>query len=590
MPLVIRTATHSRTVPMAENRDRYKRTAKKERLRRFLKYAAFSACAMVLFAAAGYWLFIGWRARDLALKSRENLEKADYRMAWLQAESARNLRADEPEVLRTSAIVDAAFGRKESLDAWRRLGEVQKLTPDDEEQRARAAIRFGDEVQFEVAVGSLEESGKKEAASRLRAASRLSRGDLIQAIEEARRGASFSDNPRLRLDLAKLLLRRYVDDLVASPAQGSPARQAFAEMTAIVNSLRGDEQVGPDALAFGLTFLLPGAETQKAWAEAAMARLEAGNPALLPAATVMIDNKYSTPEQLHARLRSVFDAAPLDRRAAYAAWLSKHGLSREALTLITAQEAGESPAAFMARTEALGKTGNWEAVIATVEGGGNVPPSVLFLTKAKAQYALRSDPVSGATSVGEALQAAAKENSLPSAIQAADAFGAKSAVSDSLVQMCGDPGAAGTAFRLARERFAGAGDHARMDAAFARAKQVAPEDIFVRDYARYLLLLQKQINPDILAAAEADADAVPAAPLVRITTALARLRAGKPVEALSGFDDITVFYDRLPPGSQAVICAVIEANDQRDRALLLARAIDRSKLTPEERSLIANLQ
>jgi len=46
----------------------------------------------------------------------------------------------------------------------------------------------------------------------------------------------------------------------------------------------------------------------------------------------------------------------------------------------------------------------------------------------------------------------------------------------------------------------------------------------------------------------------------------------------------------LPPGSQAVICAVIAANRENDRALALARSIDRSKLAPDEAALIEDLR
>lgn len=572
-----------------EQRYSSKTSARKARMLGLLRIVGVFVVIAAVLGAVGYWFFVGWRARDLALKSRENLENANYRMAWLQAASARELRPDEPEVLRTSAIIDAAFGRKESLDAWRRLEDVQELTADDQEQRARAAIRFADQAQFEEAVSALESAGRKEASSRLRTASQLSRGDLESAIEQARRGAAFSDDPRLRLDLAKLLLRRYVDDLAASPAEGSPARQAFNEMTAIVNSLQNDPETGPEALAFGLTFLLPGPAVQKAWADNAMARMEPGNPALLPAATVLVDNKHGTPEQLHARMRSVFDAAPLDRRAGYAAWLTRHGLARESLTLITAQEAGEGAKAFLARTEALGAVGNWDAVMVTATAGGNIPESVRLLTLARAQYALRSDPVSGATSVGDALRAAAKEGTLPAAMQAADGFGAQKAVADSLVELSGDPAVAGLAFRLARERFALAGDHARLGTAFQRARQAAPEDLSVRVYARYLGLLEDPDGAPDLPAAEADVAAAPADPFVRITAALAKLRGGKKEEALSSFDDITVFYDRLPPGPQAVICAIIAANGQSERVAALSKAIDRSKLTEGEAALIRGL-
>ena len=577
-------------MPVVKNNDRYRRSSRKERMLRSLRYAAVSLVLLAVAGAVGYWIFTGWRARDLAFKSRESLAKASYRMAWLQADSARNLRADEPEVLRTSAIVDAAFGRRESLDAWRRLALKQTLANDDQEQRARAAIRFGDTGQFEEAVNALDEAGEKETAARLRATRQLSRGDLEEAIEEARRGASFSDNPRLRLDLAKLLLRRYVDELAAAPAQGSPARRAFAEITAIIDSLKNEPEIGPEALAFGLTFLLPGAETQKQWADLAMARMEPGNPALLPAATVLVDNKYDSVENMHAHLRSVFDAAPVDRRAAYAAWLTKHGQPREAVALITAKEAGESPKAFLARTEALGKLGNWDAVVATAEEGGNTAESVRLLTRARAEYALRGASGSGPQVTADALRAAAMERSLPAAIQAADGFGAQAAVSDALVDLSGDSSVADTAFRLARERFSSSGDRARMQQAFDRAKKAAPEELAVRDYARYTTLIENPTTEPDVDGASRDAQAAPSDSFARVTEALALLRAGRPKEALDAFEDITVFYDRLPAGPQAVICAVLAANGADSATKAMVKAIDISKLSPGEKELIQGLR
>lgn len=567
-----------------------KTSVRKLRLLHFLRAAAFFAVALALLGAVGYWVFVGWRARDLALKARANLESANYRFAWLQAASARELRPDEPEVLRTSAIVDAAFGRRESLEAWRRLADKQKLTVDDEENRARAAIRFGDQTQFKEAVAALETSGHKDSAARLRTVSKLARGDLEKAIEEARRGASFSDDPRLRLDLARLLLRRYVDDLAASPAVGSPAMRAFSEVKAIVNSLQDEPEIGPQALAFGLTYLLPGLETQKIWAAKALAQTTPDNPALLPAATVLIDNKLESAQDFHRRLRPVFDAAPLPRRAAYAAWLTRHGMPREALSMITAQEAGEAGYAFLARVEALGALGNWDAVIVAAESGGNVPESVRLLSQARAEYALRADATSGAKSAVDAMRAASREGNLLAAMQVADGFGAKAAVDDALVGLCSDPAVADLAFRLARQRFALAGDQERLQAAYANARAAAPSAGAVSDYGRYLAFLDAGDAPLDLTEAQAAVVAEPADILLRVTAALGKLRSGKAAEALAGFDDITVFYDRLPPGPQAVVCAVLAANGRRGQAVVLARAIPRSKLTSKEQALIDNLR
>ncbi|MFM8807836.1 MAG: hypothetical protein ACKOJB_02830 [Chthoniobacterales bacterium] len=143
---------------------------RKGRLLKLLRVAVVAVLAFAVLGALGYWFVRGWRARDLALKSRANLESANYRMAWMQMHSARDLRPDDPEVLRTAAIVGEAFGMKECLESWRQLAAKQKLAPEDEELRARAAIRFGEGAQLEESLAALDSAGKQGAAAQIRAA------------------------------------------------------------------------------------------------------------------------------------------------------------------------------------------------------------------------------------------------------------------------------------------------------------------------------------------------------------------------------------------------------------------------------------
>ncbi|MGA1540794.1 MAG: hypothetical protein ACO39C_10275, partial [Chthoniobacterales bacterium] len=322
---------------------------------RVLAVSAVVVVVLGILAAVGFHIFQGWRARDLAAKALQSFEQANYRAAWLQVNSARNLRPDDPAVLRASAIIESRFGMPTAMDYWDRFAEAGELSAEDLEERGRAAAALGDDAQFGRAVDGLDAAGNASAAGRLRTVRSLARGNMDRAIEEARRAVAATDEPAMKLDLARLLLRRHVDRLSVAPA--APESQQIAnEMFAIVDALQGTEK-GEEALAFGLTFLLPGQEGQERWANLAMKNANAANPALLPAATVMIDLGKAKADELHKTLRPVFDAAPLDRRAAFVAWLTRQGMPREALTLITAQEAGESVDAFLARTAALAKLG-----------------------------------------------------------------------------------------------------------------------------------------------------------------------------------------------------------------------------------------
>jgi hypothetical protein len=441
-------------------------------------------------------------------------------------------------------------------------------------------------------VDGLDAAGEAASAGRLRTVRSLARGNLDRAIEEARRSVAATDDPTMKLDLARLILRRYVDQLAAAP-QAEESQRTAKEMFAIVDSLQGTAQ-GEEALAFGLTFLLPGQVEQERWANLAMKDADAGNPALLPAATVMADLGKAKPEELYRTLRPVFDAAPLDRRAAMVSWLTRQGMPREALTLITVQEAGESANAFLARTGALAKMNNWAAVIEAAEAGGNAPLSLRLATRARAEYALRQQAQSGSKSLADAMRAGAREGTLAGIVSVVDEIGGRDVVDATLVELCGDPGVADEVFRMTRDRLSRRGPDTRtlLADAHARALIAAPNAISVQDYARYLKLLAtpaEDASEQEFAALVVDPEeteravaAAPADPAVRATHALALLKAGRPQEALGAFDDLTVFFSRIPPGLKAVLCRVLMDGGRREMAAQASESIDRKYLTPEE--------
>ena len=79
----------------------------------------------------------------------------------------------------------------------------------------------------------------------------------------------------------------------------------------------------------------------------------------------------------------------------------------------------------------------------------------------------------------------------------------------------------------------------------------------------------------------------PPVPSFRTTLALARLRSGKPKEALQAI----MLEDQLPEiyqgdGDKAVCAATLWANGKKDVALALAKSIERENLLPQEASLL----
>lgn len=558
----------------------------RQRLRRTLAIASIVLLLLAALGAAGYHFFTGWRARDLASKAKDNFERGNYRMAWLQINSAKDLRASDPDVLRAAAIVEAGLGRAEALAHLEKLAERTDLTPEELQARALAALRHGTDEQFEQAVADLEKSGKTSEAGEMRAARKLRRGDLDNAVAAARSAAESSDDPQLKLGLARLLVQRYRPEFGPGLTPSPGALAGSAEAVALIDALLTTPQRN-EAMAFALNQINTTPENRIRWANAAMESVETDNPALLPAAAVLVRAGQKTPQQIHEQLRPVFDAAPLERRSAYALWLVGAGIPKEALTIITAQEAGESTAAFGARTEALFATGNLDAVFAAVESGGNLDEDVKLAVKARAQYAQDHD-AKGAESVGEAMYAAAKKGRLEIVIPTGDALGAASAVDEKLAELCGDPSLTDYAFRVARDRFSRLGKISSLESAFERSQSVSPQSASVQDYARYRGLLEGR-KAD-LEETSAACVAEPSNVTFRITHALNLLNHGQKPEALGVFDDITVFADRLPHGQLAVIAAVLAANGDNERAQVAVAGIDTNLLAPGEYALIAPLR
>ena len=564
-----------------------KKSRSRQLLLRSLVIVVFAAVILGVVGAVGYHFFTGWRARDLAAKAKDNFEKANYRMAWLQINSAKELRGDDAEVLRVLGTIEGAMGRASALDHYEKLSQKTDLTPEDLQARAEIATRYGDEAQFTEAVGALEKSGRPTEAGALRTARKLRQGDIDRAITEARAAAATSDDPAFQLDLARLLVQRYRPEFGPGKKPSAEAVAGSAEVVEIIDSLL-ETPLRKDALAFAINEVNASPENRQRWAAAAMEKIEPDNPALLSAAAVLVRSGQKTPQQIHEQLRPIFDAAPLERRAAYSLWLTGAGMPKEALTLITAQEAGESTAAFGARTEALFAMDNLDAVLGAVDAGGNVDSDVRMAAKARAEYARGRGPQGGAAALREAIDAAAKARRLEFILPTGDGLGASNVVDEKLAELCADPAVADYVFRVARDRFSRSGRASLLASSLERARAASPQSPAVQDYLRYLALTgDEKVSLEETAAACA---AEPSNVTFRITHALNLLENGQPAEAFRIFDDITVFADRLPPGQLAVIAAVLAGSGDDERARAAANLLDPALLSPGEYALVLPLR
>ena len=561
---------------------------KKHRRRRksLLRKAWFWVLLAVILLVGGFKIFTVWRARDLAGKATESFERGEYRMAWLQLRSARELQPGDTEVLRVGAMLESKFGHSSALATLQELERKGSLQKEDVSEKARMAMRFGSEQEFEEALQKLEAMGGQDDSVTLRTARAAMRGDIDRAIKEARQALKSSDNPEAKLELARLLGKRHGHTL---RTYGRPAAEdvpALREIVQIIDSLQSSKLAEP-ALALGLGAVAADEQTRKKWAQAAMKNVDPSNPALLPAAEFLVRSGASTAPEMQAKLRPLYDTAPLAQRADFALWLSRQGIPKEGLTLITAQEAEDDLSAFLARTDALARMSNWQGVLETTENAEQVPESMRRLTRVWALANSKDGLAMGPAlvqAVEAAVQAAARERQLRPMLESLDSIGAGPVADAELAKLCTNPEAADVAFSLLRERIGRTGGTAALQTSYERALLAAPNAPSVADHGRYLELFRtSRIDPADTAAAIASK---PAEVSPRATHALLMLRRNDPSGAKATFDHITVFYDRMIPAHQVIVAAYTAGTGKADLAQKMRRAINTKILTSGELALL----
>ncbi|MFZ4483513.1 MAG: hypothetical protein ACOYOL_05975 [Chthoniobacterales bacterium] len=559
------------------------RTISQQVIRRVLLWLPVVLPVVCLVAVTSIYFLIGWRARSLAAEAMASVRAEGWAKARMQVQSASNLRPNDPAVRRARLFVQSAMNDPAALPLWEELRADTKFTAEEAEANARVATWYGTDAQYEQATEALVQAGEPAKAATMRSARLLRRGNLTKAVTEARAAVAASNDPELKLYLARLLAARHGPMLASAAGVPPEDAKSIEELYALVDELAGTPEANQ---AYALVLSSPRVPQDKArkWAVAALGDLSPTNPALVPAAEVMIRGGDSTLSDQVRQLSPVFAKAATPEQATFAQWLNLQGNWEEALALITADKAAENEQAFLARADALASLQRWDALFSTTEGESKTPESLRLSVRAVAARKLgRNDAAPQLLS--DAIRAAAREGRLTQFLSTADKAGERDLADDLLIEMCADPATAERSFRVARDRFGRRGQFESMALAYDAAAQAAADAPAVQDYARRLALLEgKAPEPEKTAAAVA---ATPDDESVRFTHALALLKLGRAREALALFDDVDIFVSQLPPGEQAIVFAVMSANGQQLDAAAVRHAIDPALLEQGERNLLA---
>ena len=512
-------------------------------------------------------------------------EAGNFRLAAIQIESARQLRSKHPAIVKAQALVASIAGDPSSVELWAKVPVREaQLSPVELATRAEALIKFGNTGQREQALADLDAAGLPVKASVARTRLAFQSGSLENAVLHAREAVATDPSPSNKLLLARALISRHRPFLRNAPANlPTETRSAIEEASNLIDSLVDTPQAN-DALALGLLALTTDPALCRKWAQRAWQTQSVTNPALLPAASWLIASGEMMRGDVITKLRFAFAGSPLPQRAALAEWLMTQGEAQIVLDTISARDAAQHPAAFIAYTKALARQGDWDKLISSAHESASVPEPVRLIAVAYAAKETRKSGMAEKATL-DALKAAAATSLLGPTLAATEGLELDDLVDESIIAMCADAATAGPAFAAARQRFERTGRREKLEFAFDNARKASPATESVADYQRYVdLLAGRAVDPATTAAAlESNARN----PALRITHGLALLKSGKPDEAFRVFDDFTLFFDTLSPSAQAVVTAIWGARGDKPGAADLARRVDTQKISPEEQSLIS---
>jgi hypothetical protein len=552
--------------------------------RRLLLWLPIAVPAILILGGLSAYVGIGLRARYLAAEGMRSVANDVFARGYRQIMVAQSLRPGDPAVHRAWVYVRSRTNDEPMLAEWEALAAEDELTPLEAKEHARLALVFGTEAQFDAAITALEAKGEAGHVAGLRAQLAARRGDYSRAVALGRTAVAAGDDDELRLELLRFLLMRYGPALMPPAVPSEEDDQAMAEIVQLTEALRGTKY-GPRAVSMAL----PAAPIPRTiawqWAQDALQDRSAGNLALLLAADYSVESGAAEAATLAAEFRPVFQDAPLDRRAEFASWLNRNGQSALVPEVLNADDAVSGTSAYAARAEALSNLAQWPALYEMSGMESSVVPLSLRLsTRAVAARRLGEDSLVPDL-VAQSLDNASREQRLPETVRAFDFHGESVLVDDILLALCARRDAAPEAYPLARARFKGRGDEEAVLRALDAAGQVVPDHLAVQDSRRRRdLLAGRPVDPAETAAAIAVA---PADIPLRLTHALALVKADRSDEALAVFDQVDVFLTELSPAEQAIVYAVLRrANGQSFNAARLLAAIDRTRLTDEEDALI----
>ena len=532
-----------------------------------------------------------WQAERAAKESEQFLAAKDYKNAQAKLQDALALSPQNLVAMQAAGrFLTTAGNHRDAIAFWKQIEEKSALSQSDQRLYTTSLLATGDVLAAQNRLKLAWPSGQPGTPEdwMLALGIALQNRDATEATKLAEKlMAAESATPDQRLKASTLMTsssdadkRREAWNSIEKLSQ-APDETALEALVALAR-----RAAAPHSTETPMEKIL----SPKEVADAIDANPKAAAKHLLFAMDLrLLVEPLRKPEMIAAAEAKFIKSD--DDLEALSAWLYGKGEFRKVLDHLPADVATHRRPLFLQRLDAMAAMGLWKEV------SDEITSANFSLDKLTAEMFL-------ARCAKELGQKAGSDNHWQSAIDAANGNAQQLAQVAEYAEKAGNIDIAKAGYQAATEAridFLPAfqrllaigqaqGNTVELNTTLRRMAAQWPDEAAVRNDLAYTnLLLGKDVEESARTADALYAQEPKSLPH-RITLALARLKAGKPAEALSLLENLTGYFGPLEARKRAIHAAALWANDRKEDAKAALRDVKPEQILPEERELVSGVR
>lgn len=544
-----------------------------------LRFVCISlALAGILFA---FFKSYDWAKRfqagRLAQMAQGYADQGKMQEAMMSADTALRLDPKQPAALRFMAEVFEADGRSnQAMDLYGRLYQSGGGTLEDLKSQTLNALRAGYTEPATYLAKLVAEKGEPDFPAVIQAETKIRNGETVEALNLLRESVGLHGGRASRLALLRLLM--------AMPNADKRENDIKAQ---IMNLKDGTDAAALEALAVGVSSDLLPPETRLDWIKKIRQHPMKRPRLLLLADTTEVQLNPASKAPVAAQLAQRVRGGGFQDRLQASQWLLWQGQPRDAVALLPLQDALTHADAMRTWVDIAAAIGEWKTLREALALPSNPLPA--HISKI---YTARAFKMSDRSTEGDALYRAALEEFKDKPAETLDILeylhrsGEYDLFDTALPYQLAKPAEAMAAMQRLVPVVAEARDSEQLRRLFQMAQDsetLKNNNTILNDAAYLDLVLGRGVDvPSIEKRFEENLSD----PAVRFTLALARLREGKKIPALTLLQQAKIPIQNLAPNQLLILACVLGANKETQKAISVANLIPAAKISNQELELL----